>query len=288
MLGQIDNYCPTISRNSIIRNSISLADIWQTIRLHYGFQSTGAQFLDFTDLRLEQVERPEDLYQRIVAFVEDNLLLKGSSIKHHGEASEEDEEMTPSFENIITLTWLKLIHGELPKLVKQRYGTELRSRTLATIKPEISLALPSLLDELQCSEDSRDLRASFRASPTRSGGYRKHDTVFRKKAPVTSSYRPTKICPLCREAGRISSHYLSKCTYLPEADKRFLSRARSIEVEELLCDGQEFCGEAEAPQEEVQQTYRFVQVEQSPYLNCFHGHVPVQVILDFRATGNKI
>ena len=72
MLGQIANYCPIISRNSIVKNSTSLNDIWGKIRLHYGFQSTGAHFLDFSDIKLEPDERPEDLSQRLVAFVEDN------------------------------------------------------------------------------------------------------------------------------------------------------------------------------------------------------------------------
>ena len=45
MLGQIANYCPVISRNVIVKNSTSLDEIWQTIRLHYGFQSSGSPFL---------------------------------------------------------------------------------------------------------------------------------------------------------------------------------------------------------------------------------------------------
>ena len=47
ILGQIANYCPVISRNTIVKNSTSLSVIWQTIRLHYGFQSTGSHFIDF-------------------------------------------------------------------------------------------------------------------------------------------------------------------------------------------------------------------------------------------------
>lgn len=31
MLGQIANFCPIVSRNSIIRNSKFIADVWQTI-----------------------------------------------------------------------------------------------------------------------------------------------------------------------------------------------------------------------------------------------------------------
>ena len=43
MLGQIANYCPVISRNTIVKNSISIDSIWQAIRLHYEFQTTGAR-----------------------------------------------------------------------------------------------------------------------------------------------------------------------------------------------------------------------------------------------------
>ena len=148
MLGQIANYCPILSRNTIVKNSNSLDSIWQAIRLHFGFQTTGSHFLDFDNIRLLPDERPEDLFQRLVSFAEDSLLSSGCGITHHGEPPF-DEDMTPSLENFIVLTWLRLLHPNLPKLVKQRYGTDLRARTLASIKPEISAALPSLLEELR-------------------------------------------------------------------------------------------------------------------------------------------
>ena len=118
MLGQIANFCPVISRNSIVKNSISMNSIGQAIRLHYGFQSTGPHFIDFNNIKLEPGERPEDLYQRLQSFVEDSLLTADSLIKHHGEVSKEDEELSPSLENMIVLTWLRLIHRDLPALVK--------------------------------------------------------------------------------------------------------------------------------------------------------------------------
>ena len=74
MLGQIANFCPVIARCTIINNSTSLTHIWQNIRLHYGFQSTGGHFLDIYNINLEADERPEDLFQRLMAFVDDNLM----------------------------------------------------------------------------------------------------------------------------------------------------------------------------------------------------------------------
>ena len=70
-----------------------------------------------------------------------------------------DEELSPTVENIIVFLWLQKIHEGLPALVKQRYGAELRSQTLASIKTEISQALESLLDELKSNNDAKIMRA---------------------------------------------------------------------------------------------------------------------------------
>ena len=46
LLGQTAKYWPVISRSTILKNSTSLNTIWQAIRAHFGFQSTGIHFLD--------------------------------------------------------------------------------------------------------------------------------------------------------------------------------------------------------------------------------------------------
>ena len=53
MLGQIANYCPIISRSTLVKNSTSLEYIWQTIRQHFAFQATGAQFTIFLTYTLQ-------------------------------------------------------------------------------------------------------------------------------------------------------------------------------------------------------------------------------------------
>ena len=94
-----------------------------------------------------------------MAFVEDSLL-RANGLTHHGDHVLEDEELAPTLENFVVLSWLRLTHPSLPRLVKQRYGTELRSGTLASIKPEISQALNSLLEEIRTSDDARILCAA--------------------------------------------------------------------------------------------------------------------------------
>ena len=160
MLDQLACYCPVISRNSLRNDSTSIQSVWQMIRAHFGFQQSGAHFLDFSEIHYEADERPEDLFQRILTFIDDNLLKARGAITHNGEERTTDEQKTPSLENMIVLHWLSLIHKGLPKLVKQRYATELRTRTLASIKPEISQALSSLMEELQSMQDVRNMQAT--------------------------------------------------------------------------------------------------------------------------------
>ena len=283
MLGQLANFCPVISRNRIIKASTALSDIWQAIRLHFGFQSTGGYFLDIANIKLEPNERPEDLFQRITAAVEDNLLTTAGGITHHGEAVLEDEDVTPSLENFVLL-WLRLIHPDLPALIKQRYGSELRNKTLASIKPEISLALTSLLDELRSTEDIRTLRLENTRPRNQRGNNR------RPRNPGS-----IKTCPLCKQAGRsVYDHLLSVCPYLPEPDKRFMVRARAVEVDED-CDEKPSDDEdpnillaetsnAKAPLPHVSR----VTVRASPHLEVFHNQLPVKILLDSGAESSMI
>ena len=98
-----------------------------------------------------------------MAFFEDSLLTVDGGISHHGANVEIDEDLTPTLENTIVFMWLQLINPSLPALVKQRYGAELRNKSLASLKPEISQALDSLLDELKSIEDTRVFRAASSA-----------------------------------------------------------------------------------------------------------------------------
>ena len=149
MLGMIATYCPVINRNVIIDDSRNIEEVWKTIRQHYNFQQSAANFLDLADFVLEPDERPEDLYQRMTSFIRENLLERDDPIVHDDKRRLDHEYSTPMVENMTVLMWLQKIYPKLPALVKQKYATELKSKTLFYLKPEISMAINSLLEELQ-------------------------------------------------------------------------------------------------------------------------------------------
>ena len=285
-LGQIANFATIVSRNEIVNNSTCLADVWNYIRSYYGFQETGSRFLDLSSLTLRSEERPEALYQRILSFFDDNLLSAPSSLTHHGVAITQNETRSPTIENTIVWLWLEKLHVGLPGLVKQKYGSELRNKTLASIKPEISSALDSLLSELRSSEDSKVLRMqsprSF--SPARSTGSSRR---------FNNNRNNNRSCCLCQTAGLPSNtHFLSQCQFLPEADKRRMSKVRFVETDEEVddndgdmdddtCDNSLFV-DAPVP------TFRRVSTRKFPMMDCFYKHFPVRLCLDSGAESSLV
>jgi len=275
MLGMIANYAPVISRNTIIKQSTSLASVWTLIKQHYHFQSTGSQFLDFCGIRRLPEERPEDLYQRLHTFVENGLLTVGSGITHHEEACTEDEDLSPTLESMIVLRWLELIHKDLPRLVQQRYCTEIRSRTLPSIRHEISLAIDSLLDEINLNVETRALTLS--------------DKHRARSKPFTSQRKPP-VCPICSRTNRPSNHFLSKCELLPDADRKYLLKARTLST---LDDDYECTDEEQIPTEDITKsvsTIRIsrIEVESCPHLDAFYGSKSTRLTLDTGCTGNIV
>ena len=278
MLGQIANYCPVISRNSITKSATSVHQIWQMMRQHFGFQSTGSHFLDLARIRREPSERSNDLYQRIAAFFDDSLLTVGCGIKHHGVEIEEDEDLSPTIENTVCVIWLQLLHPGLPQLIKQRYGAELRNKTLASSKPEIATAMDSLLEELRSLEDSKVLR-TFTPKPQRY--LPKKRTAF-------------KSCTLCKTAGRPgqSSHNIIDCPHLTDFDRRSMGKSHQVAAEyeddeEPETEHLQLSTEVEDPFLEPPKAHR-VNIVSSPVLNVFYGRHPVRLTLDTGATANMV
>ena len=239
------------------------------------------------NIHLKIGEHPEDLYQRIMAFIEDSLLSTTSVLSHHWEilAAAEDEELTPTLENLVVLLWLYLVHKDLPSLVKQKYGTVLRSQTLAFIKPEISQAMDTLLETLQSTEEAEIMRTG--AFPPRQPF--KSPSNFKPNQQINR--HPT--CPLCQAWGRSTSHYLSKCPYLPDSDRKFLARARAIitlnqsdqEFEDI---DTELSHQASALSISTPLTTQRVQINKPPTIDMDHKHHTITLTLDSGAEANMI
>ena len=73
MLGQIANYCLVISRNTLVKNPYSPFGTWYAHILASKSQEL-TFWISLTCICMAADERPEDLFQRLMAFVEEALL----------------------------------------------------------------------------------------------------------------------------------------------------------------------------------------------------------------------
>ena len=219
-----------------------------------------------------------------MAFFQDNPLSVHGGLTHHGVQVTADEDLFPTLENTVVVLWLQLIHPGLPLLVKQKYGSELRNKTLDSLKPEISQALGSLLDELRGIEDTKAMRIGS-TTP------RRHPNSGR--GPPRR--RPFLSCILCKTAGRPhNTHNLMDCRYLPDRDRRPWTRSRMVmdDPDDLGAEECEPLNESSdlvvRPVQSGEPAVLRVSIVQSPVLNTFYHEHPVQLTLDTGATSNMV
>ena len=168
--------------------------------------------------------------------------------------------------------------------MKQKYSSELRNKTLASLKPEISQALGSLLDELRSIEDTKAMRIGIttpRSHPSSDRGQ------LRRRHFLS--------CILCKTRGRPhNTHNLMDCRYLPDRDRRPWAWSR-MEMDDPDDPGAEECEPLDERSDLVVPPVRSgepaalpVNIVQSPVLHTLYHQHPVQLTLDTSATSNMV
>ena len=231
MLGTIASYAPIISREFVVSEALSLNDIWNRLRIHFGFRKSGSLILDLMSITREEGESYESLWERYHAFITDNLLQPGDKIFHQGVLIATKEEISPTLHNIMVTLWLNAINVALPGLVKQKYTTELRNTTLSSLREDISESIDSLLSQID--QEGACIARAF---------YGKGQSKRQYRNPGKPSFiknRPARSCALCETAGRPMDHFLSECKYLPEADRKFMSSKAKFRAVDTLEDSDE-------------------------------------------------
>ena len=149
-------------------------------------------------------------------------LLHANSLSRHGEVTSEDEELTPTLENFIVLTWLNwfTLSYHASKLVKQRYGTELKSWTLASMKLKISQNLTSANDAKIMCTDVTCIIAIVSLSAPELHTRQAHDPTAQLVSPVHSGNRQTD--------PTAATSWASECSFLPDEDCKYIAKARQI------------------------------------------------------------
>ena len=116
MLDQIANFAPVIPRNDVIKDSATMDEVFQKIRLFYNLQSTGSLLNECWNIKRLPEETPQALYARLKQCYDENLITK-QGLHHVDGPLTYDEEMSPTLHCNIILHWLEILHPKLRDLV---------------------------------------------------------------------------------------------------------------------------------------------------------------------------
>ena len=177
MLAQVANYCPVLSRNTIVEKSTCVASHQDPFRISV-HMCWFSWFWWNSAKAWRSSRRP---------FSTSHKFYRGQlGITHHGEIPEADEELLPSLENLITLTGLHRIHKDLTSC-KTKIWAKPSSQNTGQLKARNSQALTAFRGR------SKPAPLNFK--------------------PRENHPKASKICSLCKQECRLHhDHSLSTCS----------------------------------------------------------------------------
>lgn len=218
--------------NTIVKQATSMEWVLLRIKTAFRIQSKGVDLFTATEAGYEEdKDQSYDVsFMKMKDMFED--LLSPSGTQFHGDALDTEESLTPLAESMITIQWLKSIHPELPKHIKERHAhlfTQSKPNW-ADLQPDFVKQMDTLLAEVETREgdDPRIGRFGVPARGGRGRGGRVYRGASRGGAQQGGASRPAqgrgRFCDICHAAGKpesvVTSHNMPWCKALSSHGKR--------------------------------------------------------------------
>ena len=283
MLGLIVSYCPETIRFEIERKATSLKWIWQRVRRHYGFSKSESHFLKLSCIKLNEGERYESFFQRIMSHLYDNLLTSDSGITFDGVPVTANEEMSPTVERLAVFLWLRLIDERLPSYVSRVYSHDLQYKSVKDLQPEICQNLESILMELSTQED---IKIAYSKS-----GYNSKNSSTTRNFVYQKSQKVCAFCKACKKP--YTGHSINDCWSLSKFDRSQIAKDLQINDdddvhEELVVDVNNVSLQTSHLTLSNSSSLSRVHCMQSPHFYCFYQNAPCKVTIDSGAESNIV
>ena len=139
--------CDVSYFDSIMHHSKSLQWIYSELRNDFNINENENTFFNLLELQYEPGTSTVDFYNHYRNLVIANLKKKGDIIEwQKSRVMELDEELSPTFEDMILVNILGVIDKRLPMLVKNNYYHLIgRRKSIMDYRTDILLHLPTLL-----------------------------------------------------------------------------------------------------------------------------------------------
>ena len=204
-------------------NSLSTSADWiiSYLEQHYNLEKKGAHFLKVSELQYKADSNHQTFYREFRSAIFDNLKKRGHTVHYLNDKNlEQDETMSPTFEETIVLWCLEKIDPRLPMHVNKTFGHQMTgSTTLKDLQIQIFQRIPGMIQELNDAECNRSAAVNAMSQPQEQ---QPSLAAFRPQANRAGRGRPNQFnpnrrpsCNVCRAAGRppaiVNSHSSANC-----------------------------------------------------------------------------
>ena len=253
----IATLCHYTENDDVTNHSTSLEWIFEYLRKHYGLMTKGANFMNISEHIFKTGTPHQTFYKQYRASFVDNLRKRGDRMLFKNNLRlEEDEKLSPSFENAIVLWTLEKIDPRLPSKVKKDYGHQMTGdTTLKDLQPVIFENITTMIDDLDQAQTTKAFAAQViddDDEPTLNVLSNRNRDKFRNSRSLPFKQRPSnrnppfkntnqrnqtqrpptvtdKFCRMCNLAGsdpRIyTSHEIGNCSRLTMRDMESMRNA---------------------------------------------------------------
>ena len=198
--------------HKIMDRSKSLKDIWKHFDTVFCIETSAESFLDLALITYDRTESYHSFLARIVYHIENNKA--PANIEIDGISSGKNgDKMTITMMDLAITTWLQKIDQRLIHQVKVDYAVQIKEgKRLFELSPQISRAIPGMLEKLGNSKANYKLIANDDRSTTsdgdtslyrisQRGGYR-----GQQRPSGRGARSPSDQCPAAATAPCVDAH----------------------------------------------------------------------------------
>jgi hypothetical protein len=259
-LSIVGKACNLQHYNVIIRHSTSVDWIYNKLREDYDIQQKGIHFFNLFELSYQQGEPAVGFYNKYRNLVTANLGKTGDVIAWQQNAElARDEQLSPTFEDMILANVLGLIDPRLPNHIKQHYHHLIgHAKRLMDFKTDILVKIPTFLAEIESKPHNGTIHSQpeehlgamrFQQSSSRGRGYSQRGALHSNQRNMRRDFQlatpgrthqatparayTTLYCRLCHLTGQsdavIKSHRTGDptCPKLSAADRQYIEASRA-------------------------------------------------------------
>ena len=254
LLTTIAAFCPDGLFKTVITDSTSISWIRNRLIKVCNIETNGRHLPKVLNIKYNRGEEsPAAFFERIKSNFLDSLMPAGT--RFHGVPLQTQETLSPTFESMIVIMWLKAIHPDLPDFIMQNKGMLFTSATpsFCDIQGELCETMDTLLvqmeaqDNIQRLKDYDDTTENLRwTNIQRTRGASGKSFQVNKGMNRTGTNRQTRVgsnkqnCDYCLALGKDekiwSTHDKLNCFSLFPEKRRGKTQARMLSVPVLTDD----------------------------------------------------